>query len=397
MRWLKPQAIVNVKLKTRAAFAALVLLPLLAHAQTVGPAQVAVGALTPWPDPLNQIENFNRASRAALIIYLIHLHRLHDLPDATIMAKAKIKSVNRIGLDQWFEQEKKQAFSNYQYAAVDCSSGDWSCFPSAKNAAELITHIDASTTVPPNNYVQWNHNMNDFARVYIGEQMRLAALFPKVTSEINTFSKMEWTGVGFPDRHFYLTFDDGPSTAKNGATDATLTLLNAHHKSAVFFVLGDNLQRRATNLSNTAIKKLYGQQCVALHGWEHQSHSQWEAWQDSVKRTKNLVDTLIDSNNVLPLFRPPYGQRTENSGDFFKQQNLQVALWNIDSQDWNSTLDATAIENRIILLMLIKRHGVLLFHDIHSKAKQALPNIFAQLGNSVLWPDCRTLPPSHAI
>ncbi len=68
-----------------------------------------------------------------------------------------------------------------------------------------------------------------------------------------------------------------------------------------------------------------------------------------------------------------------------------MALWNIDSQDWNKNVDANAVVNRIITLMLIKRHGVILFHDIHSKAKTALPIIFNLLGDAVVWGDCQAL------
>ncbi|MBX9705213.1 MAG: polysaccharide deacetylase family protein, partial [Gammaproteobacteria bacterium] len=76
---------------------------------------------------------------------------------------------------------------------------------------------------------------------------------------------------------------------------------------------------------------------------------------------------------------------------FFYAQHLKVALWNIDSQDWNANVDAEAVVNRVVALMLIKRHGVILFHDIHPKAKVALPIIFEQLGDAVLWNDCSLL------
>jgi peptidoglycan-N-acetylglucosamine deacetylase len=39
-------------------------------------------------------------------------------------------------------------------------------------------------------------------------------------------------------------------------------------------------------------------------------------------------------------------------------------------------------------IMLIKRHGVLLFHDIHAKARTALPQLFQVFGASVHWGDC---------
>jgi peptidoglycan/xylan/chitin deacetylase (PgdA/CDA1 family) len=130
---------------------------------------------------------------------------------------------------------------------------------------------------------------------------------------------------------------------------------------------------------------------VALHGWEHQSHAQWDLWQDSVVRTQTLVVNTVDKNNVLPLFRPPYGQRKADSDEFFKAHHLKVALWNIDSQDWIEGVDVDTVANRVIALALIKRHGVVLFHDFYPKASVALPIVFSQLGNAINWNDCHSL------
>lgn len=100
---------------------------------------------------------------------------------------------------------------------------------------------------------------------------------------------------------------------------------------------------------------------------------------------------MLPKDNVLLLFRPPYGQRKDDSGTFFQSQSLHVALWNIDSQDWNGHVDVNDITNRMITLMLIKRHGVLLFHDVHPKAKVALPIIFSKLNNAVEWENCHQM------
>ena len=129
-----------------------------------------------------------------------------------------------------------------------------------------------------------------------------------------------------------------------------------------------------------------------MHGWEHQSHAKWSLWQSSITRSQVLLNTTFgNSPDFLPLFRPPYGQRTADSGAFFQQKGLQVALWNLDSQDWNAQVNAEDIINRMLTLMLIKRHGILLFHDVHPKAKIALPVIFEELGNSVLWGECHQI------
>jgi hypothetical protein len=53
------------------------------------------------------------------------------------------------------------------------------------------------------------------------------------------------------------------------------------------------------------------------------------------------------------------------------------------SYDWSTHVEADEVAGRKIALMLIKRHGVLLFHDIHPKAAVALRVIFKRIGGSV--------------
>jgi len=221
-------------------------------------------------------------------------------------------------------------------------------------------------------------------------------LFPNVSSEIDTFNANEWNGDNFTDRQFLLSFDDGPSKVQ-GDTDNVLTMLSANNKNAVFFVLGENLQNRLTKTDTNTLATLYKNQCIASHGWAHQSHAKWANWQDSIKRTQTLLTNSLPKQNTATtgsfshLFRPPYGQRKADSRTFFQQQGLQVALWNLDSQDWHKQVNSNDVLNRMLTLMLIKRHGVLLFHDIHPKANAALPMLFNEVGNAVEWKDCHSL------
>lgn len=359
-------------------------------ADTVGPAVVATVDRTLWPEAINTQAGFDKASRAAQLIYVRNLHSMQTMTDGDMLAAFKINSVNRSSVDQWVNAELSLTLNNYQQAAKSCVAADWTCIEKPVTLPDFLLNADAWSLNIPSAVAAWRDNLNAFTHTYIAEQMRLAALFPKVTSEIATFNDNEWTGAKVADREFYLTFDDGPTKVQS-TTDETLAMLKEQKKSGAFFVLGANFQARVNASSAEGMKNLYGNQCVALHGWEHQSHAKWEQWQDSIVRTQALVANTIAKQNVLPLFRPPYGQRKDNSADFFKAQHLQVALWNIDSQDWNARVDANAVDNRIVALMLIKRHGVILFHDIHPKAKLALPKIFVDIGDAVSWGDCHSL------
>ena len=92
----------------------------------------------------------------------------------------------------------------------------------------------------------------------------------------------------------------------------------------------------------------------------------------------------------MPLFRPPYGQRRADSQGFFQSQGLQVALWDIDSQDEPGKLKAEESAQRVLTLMLLWRKGVIVFHDTQDKARVALPLLLQATAQSGLgWQDCR--------
>lgn len=362
----------------------------------VGPDTVAKVDRQLWQAPINTPESFDKASRAAILVHTVALHNSQRLSDTDIKATFKIKTVNRASVTKWFNKELALSLLNYQNAAKSCTGDDWTCIGTINSTADLLKQASIFLTKIPPNFSAWHDNVAQFSHAYVAEQQRLAALFPNISSEIDTFNANEWKGEQFADRQFLLTFDDGP-TKPHGDTDDVLTMLASNSKNAVFFVIGENLQHRLTTTDAKTLARLYKNQCVAIHGWEHQSHAKWANWQDSIKRTQTLITTLLPKQDTeitgtfSPLFRPPYGQRKADSGTFFQQQGLQVALWNLDSQDWNKQVNSNDIFHRMLTLMLIKRHGVLLFHDILPKAKIALPMLFNELGNAVQWVDCHQL------
>jgi peptidoglycan/xylan/chitin deacetylase (PgdA/CDA1 family) len=352
----------------------------------VGPSVVARADLSLWHEPLSTRAGFDKASRGAILVYVGVLDEMHRMSDGDMLAAFGIKSVNRASTEKWLKKELALSAANYQRAAAGCAAGDWTCLPAGAPGDIVAAAAAWNRTVAPE-FAPWRDNLAGFAHAYAGEQLRLAALFPKISSEIDTFNEREWNGDALPDTVFQLSFDDGP-TLPGGTTDDTLRMLEAAHRHAVFFMLGGNLQKRVEKTDAATLAALYRNQCVASHGWEHQSHAKWDQWQDSVRRTQALLDATFPKDVVLPYFRPPYGQRRADSGPFFQEQGLQIALWNLDSQDWNAHVTAPDIIDRMTTLALIKRHGVMLFHDVHPKAKVALPAIFEKLGGAVEWRDC---------
>jgi peptidoglycan-N-acetylglucosamine deacetylase len=358
-----------------------------AAAQTAGPETTAIADRSLWPQTINSKDSFDRASRAEILVFAVALTEVAGQPAATLRTQLQINQVNSASVDRVRHELMARLLENWRAASASCTGNDSFC-GNISTAGELVAAGKALADKPPAPYRAWHAGAQRFHRNYANELIRLAALFPVVSSEIDTFSFLEHSGVELPDRQFLLTFDDGP-TGKNGNTDVLLSLLAKTDIHAMFYLLGERLEARLQQDNPAALAKIFQGQCVAMHGWQHRSHALWEQWQGSVTDTTKLVKATFPQQ-YRPWFRPPYGQRRPDSAGFFRKNGLQVALWNIDSQDWNSHVSGENAAQRVMTLMLLWRHGVILFHDIHPKVQVAVPWLLKHARmTGVTWKDCR--------
>ncbi|MBD8874411.1 polysaccharide deacetylase family protein [Rhodanobacter sp. DHB23] len=357
-----------------------------------GPSAVASMDRGLWPDPIDTAASFDRASRAELLAFGHALSESEQLGDDSLRDALKLKQLDRAAVDRMRGIYWHRLAANYALAATHCGTGEPFCAGGSDEAA-FRKAAAAFTSVRDDRYAPWLQGAETFHRVYLYELLRLASLFPRVSSEVDTYSPRELSGNELADRHFLLTFDDGP-TAAGGNTGKLLAVLRREHLNATFFLLGNSLQARLRQTPASELAADYQGMCTGSHGWEHKSHSAWPEWQDSVMRSSALVHDTLPASYV-PLFRPPYGQRRSDSGAFFDAQGLRVTLWNIDSQDWSAKVDADQVKQRVLTLMLLWRRGVILFHDIHVKAQTAVPWLVDQTrGTGVQWIDCHSFPAS---
>lgn len=359
-------------------------------AQAAGPGAVASVDRSLWPDSVASPAGFDRASRAEVLSFAHALSESERDGDDTLRDRLKLKHTqfDQSALDRVRTIYWRRLAANYTLASTNCMQSEPFCLgpldeTAFRKAAAAFTHaLD-------DRYAAWLVASQRFHRTYLDELLRLASLFQRTSSEVATYSPGELTGNELADRHFLLTFDDGP-TRTGGNTDKLLDALRKQHLNATFFVLGEPLQARLQQNAPGELSRTYQGMCVGSHGWQHKSHSAWPQWQDSVTRSIGLVRNSLPSSYV-PLFRPPYGQRRADSGAFFDAHGLRVALWNIDSQDWSSKMDADQVKQRVLTLMLLWRRGVILFHDIHAKAWAVVPWLVEQTsGTDLQWVDCHT-------
>ncbi len=356
-----------------------------------GPKQVAKIDRSLWPYEISSTEEFDFASKMEMLVF-IDVFQLRDqiMIEDSIKKFLGVEKISMSSINLWKEQTKKVLMSNFN-ALTNTSVHNFIEIPKPINWQGLANAASSLEKSVPGNLKAWFTEAKAFYDSYIYEQMRLAALFPRVTSEILTLQNSEVNGFTFGDKQFLLTFDDGP-TLSGGNTDKLISTLSKNHMNGVFFVLGDNFNARLKASSEQKMNELYNSVVVGSHGKVHNVHPKYSEWQYSITFTKHLIDSVITENNRAGYFRPPYGQRNDNMIEFLGQNDIRVMLWNIDSQDWNAKITSGEVADRVITLILLWRKGVLLFHDSHSKANEALPIIWNSLKNSdVNWMDAKQM------
>jgi peptidoglycan/xylan/chitin deacetylase (PgdA/CDA1 family) len=343
-----------------------------------------------WPEVLETPQLFDVASRAQIMSFAHQLLESENLSDVQLAERLGLRQINVQTVNVIRTRLWTRLFENWKAAEKSCDADASFCVlvddvPMLRQRAGEYKVADDSF------YARWAAPADAFSQRYLNELLRMAALFPQTSSEVERYNSDELSGEEMPDRTFLLNFESGPTVA-DGSTDWLADFMRQQKINATFFVLGKNLQGRLDASSPQALQTLYRQQCVGLQGWEYRSHAHWNDWQDSVERSAALVQQTLP-DNFVPLFRPPYGHRRADSGQFFRDQQLQVSLWNIDSQDATGRITAEQAAHRVLTLMLLWRRGNIVFHDSTDKAQQAIPWLMANTAQSgVIWEDCHIYP-----
>jgi peptidoglycan-N-acetylglucosamine deacetylase len=378
------------------AFGALVFLPLGQKVYAAGPAEVATLSRSLWPVAFQSPEEFDMASRIALLTCGRALAMTDTTPLATLKQRFAIKSFDSVSYSKWRLATWERLRQNFNLASKSKPrvENQLAYFGDSLDAKSFQRATGTFEEKLSPAWIPTVAAMQKFSTIYLQELGRLAALFPKVTSEISVFDSAEIQGFTDTDKHFLLTFDDGP-TPKGGHTDSLMAVLRARKLNGVFFVLGERFTPRARRHGSQEIKSLFADMPVEVHGQTHVSHARLPAWKEQVLGVNHFIDSVMTRDTARPfLWRPPYGQRVETASQQLAAHKARIMLWNIDSQDWNNKVSGEDAANRCLTLMLLWRRGILLFHDIHPKAQVAVPLLHAWLKNAgVTWLDAKGVAP----
>ncbi|MCF5632521.1 polysaccharide deacetylase family protein, partial [Pseudomonas syringae] len=290
-----------------------------------------------WPERLETPALFDVASRAEILSFAHELYLSEKLNEDGLKQRLGLRFVNVPSLNVVRHRLWLRLLENYQAAQKSCEEDANFCVL-VEDMDQLRQRAEEYQVANDSFYASWARPGAIFHQRYLDELLFMAALFPQTSSEIERYNSDEMSGDEMPDRTFMLNFESGPSPA-DGGTDWLADFMRQQKMNATFFVLGKSLQERLDTTSAVSLQSLYRQQCVGIQGWEYRSHSQWLDWQDSVQRSATLVQHVLP-DNFVPLFRPPYGHRRADRGDFFPPPHLWVSLWYIDAPDDSGALTA---------------------------------------------------------
>lgn len=196
-------------------------------------------------------------------------------------------------------------------------------------------------------------------------------------------SKLEMFGRSLPPKTLVLTFDDGPHPRH---TDQVLSILKKYHVHSVFFELGRNLGTirpdhsiRQTRAAAASRHVLESGSFLANHTYSHAlllKLSDKEVAEE-IESTRRLLQA-VSQTPPTTLFRPPYGAENEKVLAAVEARKMKEVLWNIDSMDWADPIPKS-IANRVIRQIDSEQRGIILFHDIHGRTPEALPDVLDTL------------------
>jgi peptidoglycan/xylan/chitin deacetylase (PgdA/CDA1 family) len=360
---------------------------LLSFGALAAPGDLATFDRSTWPEKLTSPTLFDVASRGEILMFARVLLASESLDEPALAQRLGLRKINLEAVNQLRQRLWQRLLTNYNFAQQSCDQDASFCF--LVEDMETLRGQAAKFQVSDESYyIKWAEPSRLFHAQYLDEQLRKAALFPQTSSEVDRFGDYERNGDAMHDRLFLLTFDSAANVAPDN-TGWVAEYLRKSNMSGTFFVLGKDIQARLAERSVASLQAMYSQQCIGVQGWEFRSHSHWQDWQDSVRRSVELVKSKLPENYV-PLFRPPDGQRRSDAEGFFKAQGLQVALWDIDAQDGAGKLKGNPSAQRVLTLMLLWRHGVINFNVKQDAVKTAMPWLITQTAQSGIgWEDCQ--------
>jgi peptidoglycan/xylan/chitin deacetylase (PgdA/CDA1 family) len=175
-----------------------------------------------------------------------------------------------------------------------------------------------------------------------------------------------------------LTFDDGPHPE---GTPAILELLARARQRAMFFMVGEQVERRPALAREVAAQG----HAIAVHCHRHrlQTRLRERVLEDDVRRAR---EAIAAATGLAPVYhRPPYGVYSPAGLRLARSAGLTPLLWSRWGKDWRRFTTPARIARRVV--SGLTPGDVILLHDAdfysakdsHRRTAKALELIVGEL------------------
>lgn len=174
---------------------------------------------------------------------------------------------------------------------------------------------------------------------------------------------------------FVLTFDDGP---RPGKTENILDILDEHDVKAMFLMLGRSAQSHPGLVREVAKRG----HTIGLHTHSHGDLTKLNvaaALAEIERGQRPVVAALSPINKApAPFFRFPYLAQNAQLRTAVKNSGYVIMDVGVDSKDYYSD-SAEQVRERTLARMAKAGRGIVLFHDIHHRTVQMLPQLLKDM------------------
>ena len=152
-----------------------------------------------------------------------------------------------------------------------------------------------------------------------------------------------------------LTYDDGPYPPY---TNQLLDILDRYQVKATFFEIGRNIEKHPEIVKMIVAR---GDE-LANHSYSHKDmmFKPREFLLSEIEKTDKLLQEVGVKQDSIS-FRPPFGRRFVVLSYLVSQMHKKLIMWDVDSQDYEKTLTAEDIANRVI--ENVRSGSIVVMHD----------------------------------
>lgn len=182
---------------------------------------------------------------------------------------------------------------------------------------------------------------------------------PKIDCDPAVLSKLDAAYLGNTgEKVLYLTFDAG---YENGATAKILDVLKKHEAPAVFFLVGNYLQRNP-ELVQRMVAEGHTVGNHTMHHYDMSKLSDFTAFSKELTDLETLYQQ-VTGQKMEKFYRPPQGIYSEENLKMAQKLGYKTVFWSLAYMDWDNDRQPSHEQAFAKLLPRTHNGAVVLLHS----------------------------------